>query len=110
VLHWAWIVTAVLAPELLATHIYRTRLVKFRSNHPELAKILKTFFGALNVFLLITANMVGYVFGIEGLTTVITNTNIAASVGGVFAFFFCGVQAMLWLEKRRQSHQTINLK
>ena len=101
VLHWAWIVTAVIAPELLATHIYRTRLAGFRKNHPELSKLLKATFASMNVFCLIVANMVGYVFGLEGLMTVMRNAEVASALASVLTCVFCGVNWMIWYEGRK---------
>ena len=102
VFHWAFLVFAIMAPELVCTAIYRSKLGTFRSRHPTLAKILKTSFAALNINFLILANMVGYVFGIDGVDVLRRNPEWDIySVFAILAFLYSSASMTIWLDHRR---------
>jgi D-alanyl-lipoteichoic acid acyltransferase DltB (MBOAT superfamily) len=69
VFHWAWIVTAIFAPELIGTYLWRKSIFfkQLKLQRPLVARILKTAALMTNMLLLIACNMVGYVFGVDGL-------------------------------------------
>lgn len=100
VFHWAFIVFAVMTPELVCTAIYRTKLNTFRHRFPMAAKFLKAAFCTFNINFLILANMVGYVFGIEGVTVLASNISIdLSSVLLVYGGLFSASLVMLWTDQ-----------
>ncbi len=106
VFHWAWLVFAIMTPELICSGIYRKKLRNFRLRFPTGAKMFKALFAAFNVNFLILANMVGYVFGVEGVLVLRDNVNMDPL--SIFYIFFAMVQAsliMLWAEQRKKSNR-----
>ena len=111
VFHWAWMVTAVFAPEMLCTYIWRVKMVKFRARYPTVAKLIKIVAGGLNILTLVAANLVGYVFGVDGLFNLINNVRHAPSQVTSAAMFavvlFTGASLMQAHEysKKRQARE-----
>lgn len=107
VFHWAWIVTAVFAPEMLGTYIWRVKMVKLRARYPSVAKAIKILAGALNTLTLIAANLVGYVFGVDGLMVLFENVRNGSSqaVGVVLfgVFLVSGTSIMLVVEHAKKN-------
>jgi D-alanyl-lipoteichoic acid acyltransferase DltB (MBOAT superfamily) len=103
VFHWAFLVVAIMAPELVCTAIYRTHMKTFRQRFPLLGKIVKSIFATFNTQMLVLANMVGYVFGLEGVQTLIGNIKSydLTDLTGVFVALYSMVTWMLWFDNRR---------
>ena len=93
VFHWAILVSLVFVPELLGGIIYR-------KYHPS--KPIVIIAGSLNVFLLMACNLVGYVFGIDGLQTlihIVTNNATIWSAIGIAIVFYSATSLMMYLEQ-----------
>jgi hypothetical protein len=92
-----------MAPELVCTAIYRTHMKTFRQRFPLLGKIVKSIFATFNTQMLVLANMVGYVFGLEGVQTLIGNIKSydLMDLTGVFVALYSMVTWMLWFDNRR---------
>lgn len=107
VFHWAFLVVAIMAPELVCTAIYRTHMKRFRQRFPLLGKIVKSVFATFNTQMLVLANMVGYVFGLEGVQTLLSNIKAynITEIAAVFFALYGAVTWMLWLDERRLSLQ-----
>jgi D-alanyl-lipoteichoic acid acyltransferase DltB (MBOAT superfamily) len=106
VFHWALIVFGVMTPELICTAIYRTHLRSFRQKHPQAAKFFKAFFCALNTNFLILANMVGYVFGLDGVEILYHNISITVSrVICTVVVLMTFVLIMLWIDQWKLAKQ-----
>jgi D-alanyl-lipoteichoic acid acyltransferase DltB (MBOAT superfamily) len=105
-IHWAWIVLAAIAPELVSRHVYYETKIgkKFRHNCPLIGKVLVTVGGGLNVLLMMSANLVGYVYGIEGLS-ILTQTVVHSSwldMATIAWMLYSGVSTMYIIEQYRQ--------
>ena len=111
VFHWAWIVTAVFAPEMLGTYIWRVKMVKLRARHPSVAKAIKILAGALNTLTLIAANLVGYVFGVDGLMVLFENVRkrsgqaVGVVMLGVFLFTSTSMMLVVEYAKKNQTKE-----
>jgi D-alanyl-lipoteichoic acid acyltransferase DltB (MBOAT superfamily) len=58
---WSWLIIIFLIPETVCTNIISKKI-----NHLPSYRHIKSFGAALNIILMITANMVGYVIGLDG--------------------------------------------
>jgi D-alanyl-lipoteichoic acid acyltransferase DltB (MBOAT superfamily) len=100
VFQWAFLVVAIMIPELVCTSVYRTKLALIRNTLP--GRLLKSLFATCNTYFLVLANMVGYVFGIDGVGVLMSNVHVKISeVFITFCTLYCFVTIMLWLEERR---------
>jgi len=101
-LEWSWLIIIFLIPETVCT-----KFISKKINHLSYYRFLKSIAAALNILMMIGANMVGYVIGLDGAKEIF---------GEIFAFkhilfwtymFFCimiGTQIMFEIreeEKRR---------
>eukprot|EP00931_Biecheleriopsis_adriatica_P121491 TRINITY_DN96571_c0_g1_i1.p1 TRINITY_DN96571_c0_g1~~TRINITY_DN96571_c0_g1_i1.p1 ORF type:complete len:848 (+),score=118.60 TRINITY_DN96571_c0_g1_i1:156-2546(+) len=67
-LTWGWMFALFLLPELLVERLYRVPSLKdFLDRRPLLTRHLTALGGACCIVLLVTANLVGYSYGIQGL-------------------------------------------
>ena len=104
-IHWAWIVILAIIPESFCRYVfYETKFGALYLRRNEIfAKFLLTIGGALNVLFMMSANLVGYVYGIEGLST-LSNTIHSSPVYDIALTFGCiyvGVGLMYILEQHR---------
>ena len=101
VFHWAWIVSGIFAPELVGTYLWRTSqfFTNLRENHPLLARQVKTVAVMGNMLLLMASNMVGYVFGAEGLAALVSKNQVdLKSIGFLLATLASGANIQLILD------------
>ena len=106
-IHWAWIVILAIVPESFCRYLfYETKFGQKIRQYPFFSKILVTLGGALNVLFMMSANLVGYVYGLEGLS-ILSNTIRNSPIHDI-AFtmiaLYCGVSAMYYIEQERQKH------
>ncbi|CAO1624089.1 unnamed protein product [Sympodiomycopsis kandeliae] len=90
-LTWGWVVTLFLIPELLARKLFPW---KETTSHRHLA----AFGGALNVLLMMTANLIGFAIGVDGIQYMWsqllgTYTGVRFLISAI-ATLFVGVQVM----------------
>ncbi|ORX46681.1 MBOAT-domain-containing protein [Piromyces finnis] len=64
-LEWSWLIILFLIPETVCTNFISKKI-----NHLSYYRYLKSFAAALNIILMIGANMVGYVIGLDGATEI----------------------------------------
>lgn len=93
-LAWAWLVTFFIAPEVFATYLLPRSTYGERPWYRHACALG----GALNVLMMITANLVGFVVGLDGVTYLWSEL-AGSSAGIVFliqavATLFIGVQLM----------------
>ena len=109
VFHWAGIVSAIFAPELIGTALWRknSNFLNIRKNSPNLAKTLKALGCMWNILLMMTANLVGYVFGVEGIAMLAENIGSSSLWEFVpaVALFYPAASLMLWLDARKAAKQ-----
>ena len=103
VFHWAFLVSLVFVPELVGTMVFK----KMRIPNPQIAKHICIAAGSFNVLLLMACNLVGYVFGMDGLSVLIdllvkTATPIAIIL--ISSAIYSGVSLMMYLEERKYVH------
>jgi len=60
-LEWSWLIIIFLIPETVCT-----KFISKKINHLKSYRFIKSFGAALNIIMMISANMVGYVIGLEG--------------------------------------------
>ena len=63
---WAMIFAAFLAPETLVGALGEKLFPTTESRSTRTFRLIRSFIGAVNVHVLITGNMVGYVVGMDG--------------------------------------------
>ena len=105
-IHWAWIVILAIIPESLCRFVfYETKFgAKYLKNKKCFSKFILTLGGALNVLFMMSANLVGYVYGLEGLSilsTTIHNSPIY-DIALTLVFIYIGVGLMYILEQYRE--------
>lgn len=104
-IHWAWIVILAIVPESLCRHIfYETEFgSKIRKNH-FFSKFLVIFGGTLNVLFMMSANLVGYVYGLDGLSTLSETLRSSPFWDIAMTFFglYTGVAVMYIIEQKRE--------
>ena len=106
VFHWAFFVSAIFVPELVGGAIYgNSKFFKtLKLSHPYWCKRIVICAGSLNVFLLIACNLVGYVFGFDGLGILVRlahRTATPVAVAFVCVCFYCAVSLMMYLERQK---------
>eukprot|EP00386_Alphamonas_edax_P000417 GDKI01001285.1.p1 GENE.GDKI01001285.1~~GDKI01001285.1.p1 ORF type:complete len:575 (+),score=135.99 GDKI01001285.1:57-1781(+) len=97
-LSWAWLITLFIAPELGLKWLFSgSRFVKLRSKW--YFYYLCVFAGAMNVFMMMTANLVGFSFGTEGLrllgTQLVHDWEGVKFLGMCVVVFFTNVNTMM---------------
>lgn len=107
-LAWAWLVTLFIAPEVLATYL----LPSHTYGHHPWYRHMCALGGACNVLMMMTANLVGFVVGLDGVQYFWLQ--LVQSFGGMLfllvgvAILFVGVQLMFEYraeELRRNIHR-----
>lgn len=106
-LHWALIISLMFVPEMVSTQIYRhSKFFKsLRITHPLTCRNIATFAASLNILLLVVANLVGYVFGLEGLHVL---SGVLAQKFSIVEFIiiavtlFFGANIMRFLDWRKE--------
>jgi protein-cysteine N-palmitoyltransferase HHAT len=106
-LHWALIISLMFVPEMVSTQIYRhSKFFKsLRITHPLTCRNIATFAASLNILLLVVANLVGYVFGLDGLHVLsgvlAQNFSIVEFIIIAVTLFF-GANIMRFLDWRKE--------
>jgi D-alanyl-lipoteichoic acid acyltransferase DltB (MBOAT superfamily) len=101
VFHWAWIVSAIFAPELAGTYMWRKSkfFIRLRNESPVRARLVKMIAVMANMLLLMASNMVGYVFGVDGLASLLSNEIEAKSVLVCLVTLASGANLLLILDQ-----------
>ena len=106
-IHWAWIVLLAIVPESLCrTIFYETKFGSKIRKYRFFSNFLVIFGGTLNVFLMMSANLVGYVYGLNGLS-ILTQTLTSSPLIDIFMTFgglYMGVAVMYMIEQNREKN------
>jgi len=100
-LGWAWIMALAIAPEMAIRALGRTSLAA-RYKGLWVFRQACAAAAAVNIVILMTGNLVGFVVGLDGILPVLQNMVTQAwFVAVVLGSLFCGVQLMFWHEAWR---------
>ncbi|TPX52492.1 hypothetical protein SeMB42_g01399 [Synchytrium endobioticum] len=100
-LAWGWLIVLFFIPEIIATRVFAKYKKRAWYRH------LCAFGGACNSFLMITANLVGFVVGIDGIQYILEHVFTLQSIPmllTICASIFSGIQIMFEIretEKRK---------
>ncbi len=64
---WGWLIVFFMLPEMLAAYLFPRR---FRDTHPTAYRLIFGLGALGNIYLMATANLVGFAFGVEGIKTI----------------------------------------
>jgi D-alanyl-lipoteichoic acid acyltransferase DltB (MBOAT superfamily) len=85
-LAWGWLITFFIVPELLCTRYFCT--IAMRDQLGDWHIHLCALGGVLNVFLMMTANLVGFAVGVDGMIALAKQ--LLQPSGFLFILFFSG--------------------
>lgn len=95
-LEWCWLIVLFLIPEFVCTKFIAPKI-----RHWKPYRFIKAFAGALNILMMILANMVGYVIGFDGAIQIL-NKIFSSVLYWVYMIYCISVAVQLMLEIREE--------
>ena len=109
-LMWGWIVVLFVLPEVLATMAFPAKAWKDR---PTAYRMLCGIGGVANVLMMMTANLIGFALGLDGLKGLMAGI-IGSWQGAMFLLTACGVLftgvQVMFEHREIEKRKGINLK
>ncbi|CAJ2499939.1 Uu.00g027920.m01.CDS01 [Anthostomella pinea] len=107
---WGWLIVFFMLPEMMAGLLFPRRKWETR---PTAYRMICCIGAVFNIFMMMTANLVGFAFGIDGLKSIVASI-FQHYMGWVFMVgawlsFFAGVQVM-FEGRENEIRQGINIK
>ncbi|KAI1418892.1 MBOAT, membrane-bound O-acyltransferase family-domain-containing protein [Xylaria sp. FL1777] len=107
---WGWLIVLFMLPEMVAGSLFPKRRWE---DHPTAYRMLCCAGAVVNVFMMMTANLVGFAFGIDGLRSILAGIFEHFSgyvfLSMAYALLFVGVQVMFEI-RESEMRRGINLK